>query len=399
MIGVSDKLSPEFKLLAACCNWPLDMSKVRTQSSAAIDWTLLLRLGRRHRVTSLVNNAFACSPDCLPDYARDELAATAQQVAMKSLHQAAEAHRLQGLLEAAGIAPLFIKGSALAMLAYGSLALKTAYDIDILIRRQEIAPAFEVLRAAGYLPTLGNDIDDVRLREWADKSKDTTWRHPLHGFVVELHTRLFANPNLLPGLPFDTPQKVFISPGRVLATLSAQELPVYLSAHGAIHGWARLKWLADLNALMSHAGRDGLERLFDAARRQGAGRTAGQAILLMHMVFDRPVSDAIIRDVKRERFTRLATWVSKSTMTSFGARELDDIALGTFKLNLAHFFARSGWNYKRSEILAKVAQVSEINEATTSPPTLPSLLPAFLKWVARRRKAKRMLNSDRHALR
>ena len=70
---------------------------------------------------------------------------------MRGLRLAAEAVRLQRLLDAEGVPALFVKGASLAQLAYGSQALKSARDIDVLVAPGDAARAFELLKREGYV--------------------------------------------------------------------------------------------------------------------------------------------------------------------------------------------------------------------------------------------------------
>ena len=58
---------------------------------------------------------------------------------------AAETVRLQRLFDEAGLPLLILKGASLAMLAYGNLGMRSAKDIDLLIRP-------EITRASGRAP-------------------------------------------------------------------------------------------------------------------------------------------------------------------------------------------------------------------------------------------------------
>ena len=55
-----------------------------------------------------------------------------------------------------------------------------------------------------------------------------------------------------------------------LRTMGEEDLLAYLCMHGALHWWNRLKWLADVNALLAQT--PDIERLVHAAEARGAGR-------------------------------------------------------------------------------------------------------------------------------
>src|SRR3974377_795808 len=65
-------------------------------------------------------------------------------------------------------------------------------------------------------------------------------------------------------------------------TLGEEDLFAYLCMHGALHWWYRLKWLADINALIGVPAAASIERLFHAAETRGVGRAVAQALLLCH---------------------------------------------------------------------------------------------------------------------
>src|SRR5258707_8904966 len=69
--------------------------------------------------------------------------------------------------------------------------------------------------------------------------------------VLELHWRLFHNIPLSKRAETSLPDTVPVAVGNgTVSTLSRNELFLYLCAHGSIHGWPILKWLADIGALL-----------------------------------------------------------------------------------------------------------------------------------------------------
>lgn len=46
-----------------------------------------------------------------------------------------------------------------------------------------------------------------------------------------------------------------------LRTLGDEDLFAYLCIHGALHWWNRLKWLADVNAMLASTPKGGVSRL------------------------------------------------------------------------------------------------------------------------------------------
>ena len=106
------------------------------------------------------------------------------------------------------------------------------------------------------------------------------------GIVLDLHVRLADNPALLPVIGARSPtQDVEVSPGITLPTFQNEELFAYLCVHGASSAWFRLKWISDFAALASRFEPAELDRLYQRSQELGAGRAAGQALLLADRLF------------------------------------------------------------------------------------------------------------------
>jgi hypothetical protein len=135
--------------------------------------------------------------------------------------------------------------------------------------------------------------------------------HRVTRHSVELHWQFADNPLLLDGLgALPQTQEVALFPGGVVRTLAKDDLFAYLCVHGASHSWSRLKWLADLNALVASESDAELVPLYRHAQARGAGLCAGQALLLCRDVFTRalPASldNELTRSARVRRLVRIA---------------------------------------------------------------------------------------------
>jgi hypothetical protein len=81
---------------------------------------------------------------------------------------------------------------------------------------------------------------------------------------------------------------------------------VYLCVHGAVHQWFRLKWLADMGALLAQMPQREREFFHDLAVARGTGAAAGQAILLCHRVLGLSLSPGFLAALQANAlFSRL----------------------------------------------------------------------------------------------
>lgn len=264
---------PEFFLVAACCRWPPCEARsqaIRAATQADCDWPRTLRIVQRHLVWGLAQDGIARAGIQPPAEIAENLRARAAALARRNLALAGETVRLQRRFDEADVPIIFLKGSSVAALAYGDLSLKHSLDIDILVAPARVAAAQLVLEKAGYalanpLPALTAQQFALLMRysrEWAFLARD-------RDMLVELHWKPSYNALLLKDIGPQSPlQQVRIGQAQIW-TFRFEELFIYLCVHGAQHGWARLKWLADLAALLSARGERDIETLIEPRRPSG----------------------------------------------------------------------------------------------------------------------------------
>ncbi|HYE27120.1 MAG TPA: nucleotidyltransferase family protein [Allosphingosinicella sp.] len=350
-------LPPEFKLVAACCRWPPSPERdaaVRDAAAAAgIDWNLAGRIAERHRVEGLVWAALVRTGIAVPESAAAPLRAAAARIARQNLALTAESLRLAALLDGAGLNPLFVKGVSLGALVYGSLAPKMGWDIDLLVSPKAVEAAAALLEQAGYrLAVPAGPRGRQRLRLWHAHWKESVWTASEGRRFVELHTRLSDNPMLLPGVGPDSPRRlVEVARGRFLSTLPDDELFAYLCVHGASSAWFRLKWIADLAALIGDSPPAEIERLYRRSQTLGAGRAAAQALLLCERLFATPLPAALDAELRADRVNR---WLLAIALRKLAGRalatELHDTRLGTATIHLMQLGLLPGFRFKLAEL-------------------------------------------------
>jgi hypothetical protein len=349
-------LPPEFELVTACCRWPPSPARdeaVAAAAAHALDWTLVARIAERHRVEGLVWNALRQAEVAVPAEAGQPLRAAAARIARQNLVLTAESLRLAALLDEAGIRHLFVKGVALGALVYGSVGPKMGWDIDLLVPLPAVEAAAAALEAAGYrldLPSGPRARERVGAfhRYW----KETVWKSSDGTLTVELHTRLCDNPALLPEVGFGSSiQMAEVAKGRFLPTLGSDELFAYLSVHGASSAWFRLKWIADLAALLAPAPPAEIERLYRRSQQLGAGRAAAQALLLCRRLFATPVPADLVAELNADRTNRWLLAVALDLLAGRTlATELHHVRLGTLSIHLMQLGLMPGLKFKLGEL-------------------------------------------------
>jgi len=351
---------------------------VRAAASRPIDWDFLLRVAARQRVEGLVHDGLARAGVEAPPPVAARLAASAGAIARENLAFAAESHRLRRAFDAGSVDVLFVKGTTLNMLAYGTLAMKKAVDIDLAVDAADYRRAIATMEAAGYEclePAPGASAGEILA--WAERNKHSAWRR--RGILVELHSSLVDSPGLLAGVSLRSPRQEVALPGGIsLPTLAPEALFAYLCVHGATHAWSRLKWIADVNALLAQAGEAAIERLHRRAVALGAGRASGQALLLCNALFARALPAGLEAELRADRGTAYIARVARDSLVRGGAdAELDGQILGTAAIHLSHLRLMPGWRFKAAEIGRKLRSMG-------GAPLL-----ALPRWLLRRARAAR----------
>jgi len=250
---IADRISPELELLLACaCR---RMSQDRSQCALglvdSLDWSVLLELAREHRLFPLLYWHWTKSLQLsLPAGLASQLDDRFRANAARSLLLAQELAEVVERLGRRGIPAVPFKGPALAECLYGNAALRQCVDLDILIRRRDVANAIQTLLSAGYGD--GKQLTAVQQTAYID----TQYEYPLlspTGLLVELQWRIV--PRYF-SLPLDEEQYWSrIQPltlcGRQMHSLSPEDLLLFLCIHGGKHGWQKLIWLADVAELVS----------------------------------------------------------------------------------------------------------------------------------------------------
>jgi hypothetical protein len=161
-------------------------------------------------------------------------------------------------------------------------------------------------------------------------------------------------------------------------TLPASELFTYLCVHGAVHGWCRLKWLADIQALLAGKTDEVIERYHRAAIAQGAERAVGQALLLCADLFKLRLPDRLETALRASRVTSTLAKIGTFCMTRGDATtEIYDQRFGTTLIEASHLLLAPGLRAWGAEAVRKGIALQDVFDLP-----LPRRL-ALLYWVLR----------------
>jgi Uncharacterised nucleotidyltransferase len=358
--------SPELRLAAACAMWPPSDRRteaVRTAAAGPLDWPRFVRVARRHQVIALGHDGLTRAATDVPPEIAWEIGERAETLVRENLALACESLRLQRLFDDANLPVLFLKGTPLAVLAFDNLSLREAQDIDLLVPDETLPAATTLLARAGYRrfdPPI--NISDSQLRLLLPLRKDLGFVHQATGLRIELHWRLFLNAHAMAEASMMAASRVVPLTGTTgLRTMGDEDLFAYLCMHGALHWWNRLKWVADVNALLGSRPDDEVERLVRAAEARGVGRAAGQALLLCRRLMGTSLPARLTATLDRSATLRwLEATALNAVTTGQGEYHPHEVRFGTTRGSLSTVLLSRGWRYWLAELRVHLVNQTDI---------------------------------------
>jgi hypothetical protein len=258
-----------------------------------LDWEILLGQARTHGTLPLLHEHLQRQGwEAVPAPTREALREEFRHNTARNLWRTGELLRLLERLRARGIPALPFKGPTLAAYAYGSVALRQFNDLDLLLRPRDVAGAQEVLLAEGYTP--GLEFSAARQAEYLRVIGQVPFARREDGSLVELHARLMPRHFHFPlGLEelWGRAETLTLL-GRAVPVLSAEDLLLVLSAHGAKHVFASLGWVSDLAALLHNRPPD-LGQALGRARRLRCERLVLLGLRLGYDLLQAPPQKAL----------------------------------------------------------------------------------------------------------
>jgi hypothetical protein len=348
----------ELALLIACSRWPAgasDEQEIRTRAATGIDWNRFLAWVRRNRIAPLVyHNLRQTACPLVPGAVVLQLQSESERNAVRVLRQIAEAARISLLLSNAGIRSMIIKGPVLSQLAFGDPTLRESEDIDVVIDPARVPEADRMIAAAGYRRVAPNTEIAPRLYEAYLRRRCQFGYHlETRNIFLELHWRLTTNSLLIPldaRTTWSRSEPVRVA-GASFATLPDEELFLYLCVHGSVHMWFRLKWLADIAALLRRLRPEFIGQIARRARDLEVDRSFHQAVILAHALMAAPVPPEVLMKARGDAAARQLAIAGCRALNWHGSPE-EPIQTPWFSawVNWHAFGLRSGLRFRWKEL-------------------------------------------------
>jgi hypothetical protein len=299
----------------------------------------------------------------VPPKVAQDIGTESETLTIENLAMARESLRLQHLFDEAHLPVLSVKGTSLALLAFGDIGLRASEDIDLLVAYEALPAATALMLRAGYRRfNPPPAMSDSQLRLVMPLRKDVGFVHEATGIRVELHWRLFLNRFAMTEISIMAASRIVSLAGiEGLRTLGDEDLFSYLCMHGALHWWNRVKWIADISALLASVPEDGVKRLVDAAEARGVARAAAQALILCRTLLQTPLPTSLTATLNKSVTMRWLEATALKTMTTGqGEHDPHEVPFGTTRGSISTVLLSRSWRYKLAELGIQLTNPTDV---------------------------------------
>ncbi|QQS41998.1 MAG: nucleotidyltransferase family protein [Acidobacteriota bacterium] len=322
------------KSLVLCCSQTElqneDRSKIGEILGETLDWRLVKRVAGRNGLLPLVAHTLTQDfSSALPAEEADFLSRYLTVHTAANLRLTYRMIEVVEAFESEGIDVLPFKGPSLAVQLYGNLAFRDFIDLDMLVKPKDFERSVEILLAMGYT-LIADQVEGKNGHLKVRGRKDVSLVSPEGDYRVELHWKLsgshFALPYEIEEL-WQRMGKIEIG-GRAIRALGWNDLMVYLCLHGSRHQWEKFAWVTDVNELIRHFDKVGID--WESVRKQAVEARCERILDLGFFLADYFYGTALNSNDSldartREVFTRIATEVETTDFgENFESTELAD---------------------------------------------------------------------------
>ena len=298
-----------------------------------VDWGNVLEFADRHGTSSLLYRNLSHLPGTVPSSQLAVLAQRYQTNVHKSLFLARELIRILDCLDGLGIEVLPYKGLVLSEMYYGDMALRQSGDLDLFVRKGDVARIKNAVQELGY--TVRVPIPEEAQQDYISSGYECTFDSAAGKNVLELQWALqphFYAVDFDMGGMFDRAVKAVVA-GRTVKTPSPEDLFLVLSVHAAKHVWGRLIWLCDIAQVLK-AGNLNWNWIEVQARELGIERILRITLLLANRFMETAIPPQIEESIKADRVTQaFADEISASVIRGVSYEE-DQLSYFRFMMGL-----------------------------------------------------------------
>jgi hypothetical protein len=278
---------------------PEQVARLRELITGNLDWDYVYKLARRHSLVPLVFSQLdRAVKEFVPPEVLQRFRKNYQENAARNLIFADELSSVLKAFADVGVDAIVFKGPALAVSAYGDLALRRFVDLDVMVRRADVARAIEVMSGKGYASARPLNPEQQALLQRTQHNLQFRRGR----LIVELHWQvspeLFASSVTAEEL-WQNLETVQVNKTQV-KTLLPEDLLFSLCVHGSRHLWQRLAWICDIDRIIATRKNIDWPRLMERAKAAKAERMFLLGPALAERLLGRRLPDSVAEAIAND---------------------------------------------------------------------------------------------------
>ena len=289
-------IRPEAELLLRSARVRIDAetaARIEALASNTIDWDYLISIGTLNRVLPLLYRTLnQVCPNIVPAAILDFLREYFHLNTKRNFFLTSELLKLLKVFEQQGISAISFKGPLLAASIYGSIALRQFSDLDILVHKQDIIKAKQVLISQGFASTDSHN----------DSAENSDFVRDVGEIKIKVDLQWRITPKLF---SFDSDRvwnhlEPFSLWGGTVLTFTPDMLLLILCVHGWKHRWQRLKWVCDVAQLIELIQNNNREIVFEQSIHKGNRRMLSLGLLLAHELLGAALPASVLQNIRSD---------------------------------------------------------------------------------------------------
>jgi hypothetical protein len=333
---------PEHQVLTCFSRTVLDpgkTEKVRSILRNGTDWEYLLRVAARHGVMALIyRNLQAACPDTVPEAAMAQFRKYFLANAGRNIFRTEKLREILHAFKANGVRAIPYKGPVLAESVYGDTSLRAFDDLDILVRREDVHKAKELLISTGYIPS--PQLDEGQISEYVKVYNELLFTGYEGRVLVELQWEIVPDHFVFPLDSLDIWSHANDGNGKKPGSfyLPPEEMLLMLCVHGVKDSWEKLIWICDIAELLRRRQDLDWDKVLWLATATGGLRMLFLGLLLAGDLFDARLPDEVKQRIEADRTAlNLGEQVKATIFRGTGETP------GVFKTCLFYLRSRERW--------------------------------------------------------
>jgi hypothetical protein len=278
-----------------------------------IDWPYLIRSAMEHGLIPLLfKNLKETYPDAVPGGILHQIRNYFLINARHNLLLNEELLQLLRLFENHDVFAIPYKGPTLAASAYGDVTLRQFYDLDILIRQEDLKKAKDVIMPLGYQPRI--NLMDADITHYIESRNELSFMRQDGRVAVELqweitpHYLNFPVPSRYLWQSFERSTRKYSG----FKMLPADVELLVMCVHGTKDQWTRLLWVCDVAELIRKNDDLDWNRVISFSTTSGSQRMLFLGLLLAKDLLDTSIPEEVMKTVNADSVARkLAQKVEK----------------------------------------------------------------------------------------